>query len=159
MIILLAVWLLSLTILTYAFGGVLLNTYFNINILPVVTNLLDIYFKKNLIIVGNPFHVQLIGQTKAIAEDKLNELVTRMINFINDTNFNYDTQMFDSHVFAELVRGRAVIVCDSLVSDAYQRHFQKWSQNYIALEDKYLPDYANLLVHKVNPYSEFVRFL
>ena len=69
------IWLISSLILSKAFTGILLSSYFNITSKPVLTTLQDIRDNENLLIFGN--HDNLLMWSK-INKLNINDILRRI---------------------------------------------------------------------------------
>ena len=80
-IVLIVVWLQSASILTKAFTGILLNSYFNVKTIPIVNTLDELYTKTNLDIVCNMHIFDRIPENSEYTDEMLTELKSRSIEY------------------------------------------------------------------------------
>lgn len=158
-ILMVTIWLQSASILCKAFSGLLLNTYFNIRKFPIVNDMRDIISNKHLEIAANPYQIKLLYLSGHLEIDHARELLTRINKFIEENNFNHDTDYFESYIFRGLITGKTIIMCNSMVSEIYREHFRDYNGKFNVAENKYSMDHVNFIVSKKSHLYHLMKFL
>ena len=156
-ILLIVIWSQSASILTKAFTGLLLNTYFNQKLLPIVETIQDIYLNKEISIAADS--KIFIDYSKRIDEwnEFKSDILVRIIEFENKSN--YSPADYFKDVFRKLINGKVVI----LMQSGKVREFEMWwkqEKSYFETSSyKYSPNYSNYFVAKSNPIARLIRSL
>lgn len=118
------IWLQSASILTKTFTGILLNSYFNLKIYPVVNNLEDLYVRKHLGVACHKQTFNIPGIDKYPEQKIIRDLTSRCSEY-NEMLENKIKIVFATHLttfalFNEIVTGKTVILATTNAVRDYQ---------------------------------------
>ena len=136
--ILLVVWLQSASILSKAFTGILLNTYFNIKTFPIVDNIHDIFASKDIsIAIGNDwFYSHSLPSFNRSEQKLIRKHIKKYINVL------------DEQVLVDVIMGRTVIMCTSTKRDEFYLKYRLYQDKFAFSKKKYVKNYASYNIRK-----------
>ena len=143
----------SLSILTKAFTGLLLETYFSIKYVPIVNNLDEVHKNTELGIAGNSDHLGRLQRNSMDAE-----ILKRMKLYSNQTRYNYVLDEFRGKFFKEVVLGKAVMLISSGNIEYYTGQYQEWKDRFHISDDMYLPEFSNLVISRKHKLAKKVKY-
>ena len=164
-IVLIVIWLQSASVLTKAFTGILLNSYFNLKIYPVVNNLEDLYGRKDLGVACHKQTFNIPGIDQYVEPKIIRDLTTRCSEYNNmlDNKLKivFPTHLTTSALFNEIVTGKTVILATTNAVRDYQNQFIKWSNLFTVSEHKLFNLFHIFIVSKNNKYTlnPFIRIM
>ena len=141
-------WLFASLLLSKAFTGLLLNTFFYVNSIPVVTTLQDIRDNKQILVYGSIGYFKLIQRTNKFY---LEDIINRTKN---------DREHFPSFkkTIENIVNGKAVILATSstikLATEMAMFYHDKLSVSKV----KYFPEYLTFIVHRHREFTKIISF-
>ena len=120
------------SILTKAFTGNLLKTYFKRKTLPLVETLQDIYLNKEISIASSSYSFRGFGARLKESQDLKNDLLSRMIDFEEKYHYSdYNLDYFSEYYFRKLINGKIVIMMESQKVQNFKtrwKHEEKYFQ-------------------------------
>ena len=147
--ILIIIWGNSLSILTKAFAGNLLNTYFNVKSVPIVNTLDDVYNNEELLLKSNS--IQFLKDYLEYDSSKIKNLMNRAAQ----------TQMKDDDEFllANVVKGDTVIMGNTLFINNFLERWNDWRMFLFVSNNKYLPGLVNYNVNKNHNLARLMKYM
>ena len=143
----------SLSILTKAFTGLLLETYFSIKYVPIVSNLDELLQKNELGIAGNS---DTLGRLQNSSRDA--EILKRINEYKNKTGYYWFKHEFNGTIFKEVVLGKTIQFITSNNIDYYAGQYQEWKDRYKVLDDMYFPEFSNLVISRKHKLAKKVKY-
>ena len=156
-IILIFVRLQNASVLSKAFSGILLNSYFNVKSVPIVYTLEDLYHKKRLSIASVAGSFTRMSRFSEYPDHFLEESETRSQEYGNKAKLN--TNLLSPKVFMEMTKGKTIILVDSLKSRTFSEQFRKFSDIFKVSEQKYSSQYSCFIVLKNENHSDLIKFM
>ena len=141
------IWLISSLILSKAFTGILLSSYFNSKSKPVVTTLQDIRDNENLLIFGS--HDNLL------ISSRINKLdIDNILQRIKGTKVakNY------LELVENVLNGNCVLLPDSMQRKTLLELTKNHQEKIYLSDSKYLPNYGSFFVEKDQNITKIVYF-
>ena len=159
-VLLIVIWSQSASILTKAFTGLLLNTYFNQKLVPIVETLEDIYLNKEISIASDS--QRFIGLSEKLDESNelKNGILTRMIEF--EKKFEFCEPCLDQYIeffLRKLIKGEIVFMIGSQKVRDFEIRWKNERRNFKVSSHKYNPNHANFLVAKINPMAQSINLM
>ena len=162
-VLLIIIWSQSASILTKAFTGNLLNTYFRTNFQPIVETLEDIYQNNKIEIAsGTKFLIDsLKRENKSV--NLISHLYSRANNFIKKYNYT-DSSVEECEYLREkfvtkMIQGEAVFLVSSMKREFFQNYFSEHNLNYQVSSNKYGPNQSNFIIFKTHPLAKLFKLL
>jgi len=162
MIVVIITWLLMVTIITQSFLSVLLNMYFNLKSVPLVSTLTDV-------VVNDQAHVITNMETaKRLIKSPYLKPYHNIIKHIMNKHIQYkvvldktigDTSIYNVPILNELINGHAIIVVNSFFADTFKQLFWKFSNKFIISKHKYFQNYLFYVLHKKSQLSNEFNFV
>ena len=152
-ILMIAIWIQSASILTKAFTGLLLNTYFRSDFGPIVSTLEDVYENRGLSLVSDEGMQSTWIKRSNIGQDKIDSLVYRM------KNEGFPLQMKNLSIVKSIFQGKSVMFTHSKNVDSFCNIYQDFSEMFYVSERKYLPSFQSLITRKNHFTTHNIRFL
>ena len=121
-IIIVVIWLHSASILSKAFTGILLNTYFKVKSVPTVNSLEDIYDNKELSILTTKYQLNYVILQRI-------PLPQRKAFRQRSTGIPFD-ELLTSDLFNNLTNGKLVVVINSHLRDQFAHYFSHWKHRF-----------------------------
>ena len=148
----------SASILTKAFNGLLLNTYFNVKYVPIVQTLQDVNENNDLKIMTIPFKLDSIHKGYNISAEILKNLKRRATE-----NREKDKVLFEN-VYKEtsiidLIMGKHVIIGSSTHMNFLLDLYGYLANYFYVSEQKYQPVFDTLLIHKKHIIARQLKFM
>ena len=160
-IVLIVIWLQSASILTKAFSGILLKSYFNLKPYPVVSTLEDLYDNKHLGIVADTRISDLLDVLEYPEEMKkyLNISILKLHKKLDELKIDIRFHFISTEIFNEMVNGKAVLLSFTNVVRGYQDQFSRWSKWFTVSEHRYLNSFDVFLVSKRHVLNQFIKYM
>ena len=160
MVVMVAVWLQSASILNKAFNGVVLNNFFNIKSFPIVNNMIDIYKNKQLSILMDDRIEYLLGYLPDEPRYRLLGSITkRAKNFLTTLNTSYGGAYMTPKFRELIIKKRLVIICGEDNRKMFHRKHPALANRMMVLEQKYLRQQVNLFILREAKLTKVLRFL
>ena len=159
-VLLIVIWSQSASILTKAFTGLLLNTYFNQKLIPIVETLEDIYLNKEISIASNSSEFEEFSQRIDESNELKSDILARMIEF--EKKFNYSELNADKlkeKFLRKLINGEIVIMTGSKIVQEFEAGWEQEKSYFQISSHKYSPNYSYYLVSKLNPMAPSLKIL
>ena len=144
----------SLSILTKAFTGLLLETYFSIKYVPIVSNFDELLQQKELGIAGD---ASFFGSIKGNSTE-LNGIWKRIGVFWLKTRYNPTLHLFNGKFFKEVVLGKAFQLIPSHDAVYYAGQYQEWNEKYHLSDEMYFPEFRNLVISRRHKLAKKVKY-
>ena len=144
--IILVIWLLASVVISYAFTGMLLNTFFNKKFIPIIDNIQDIRDNQQLLIWG--FH-DTLSKISKIHKLHIDDILERMKR--NKIIFEF------KNLIEYVINGQGVVLHHSVG----RKLFMEMTINYhdkLAISCKYLPDFSAFLVDRNKSFTNIILF-
>ena len=109
------VWLQSASVLTKAFTGLLLETYFNVRSEPLINSLEDLHQRTDIEIATNGPAIHILSKLEVMTQEMYDDLSYRIESYKNKTKINSELSYLTPKTFIQLTKGRTVIMCNSLL--------------------------------------------
>ena len=141
------IWLLSSVVISYAFTGMLLNSFFKRKFVPFVENLQDIRDNENLLIWGYPAELKLFSNIRNLDIDDITARIQA-----NEIHFKV------KQLIEYVINGQGVVLHHSVG----RKIFMEMTINYhdkLAISCKYLPDFSAFLVDRNKSFTNIILFL
>ena len=148
-IILVVIWLISSLILSLAFNGLLLNTFFFTKYTPVVNTLQDIRDNKHLYIDG---HYQQLSDTGLMNNFPIDDIIARM----KKDKYEYFHNITKS--IELIINGKGVAFFTTIFRRIFMSLAGFYNDRIIVSENKYLPDYLSFFVLRSQKFSKLMVF-
>ena len=148
------IWLFSALLITKDFTGLLLNTFFKIKFKPIVNSLDDIFNKKDILIDANKFDIMSLNDSYGIETKKIHGLLRRVEQYQAKSQ---EISMKDRHI--DLIMGKLILLVNSIQIEHYLELNKEDENLLFNLDEKYLPDFANLLIKKDQFLSKHIHNL
>ena len=159
-ILMIVIWSQSASILTKAFTGLLLNTYFNQKSLPIVETLQDIYFNKEILIATNSDKFQRYSDRIDESNELKSDILTRIIEFKEKFKYSeIELGNFNEYFFRKLIDCKMVFIMGSAKARELERWWKIEESYFQSSSHKYSPNYGNYLVAKLNPMTKTLLFV
>ena len=142
-----------LSILTKAFTGNLLKTYFNVKSVPIVNTLDDVYSNKELLIEAQPGHIMQLENRYGIDSSKFYDLRERVDNY-----YENHKERDDEFQISNIIWGKLALLITTLNIEIYLDRWKNWAHLFAVSKYKYLPQYAIFKVSKTLQTSKQLRF-
>ena len=151
------IWVKSLSILTKAFTGNLLNTYFNVKSVPIVNNLDDVYNNKELLVMAGLHELNDLNDSGKFDSSKIEQLTKRAVEFLDDYPKNF---AHDKHFrIKNLIQGKLVLISNTVDIESFLGLYIKWKHLVSVSQEKYLPDLARFIIGKDHSFSSIMRYM
>ena len=156
-IMLIVVWLQSASVLSKAFTGLLLNTFFNVQSVPVVNDFQDIIHNKDINIACDENYLMWFLVKYQYDEYTKNTLLARVTRYQEQVKyrerFHLDHMIYDP-LLNDIINGKTVLLTFTVLKDIYL-HYYKYYQDDIANGDeKYYEMKLFQMVKKSLPFSK-----
>lgn len=151
-VLMLVIWCQSASILTKAFTGVLLNTYFNVRSGPIVDTMEDIVRKPEMELISDFRRVWLARQQLDLPEKMTQDIYERSLAF-NRSRGYYDrvTFMEANKVLTGIIEGRSVLLANSEHRIQFSDKWPEFEHKIHISDKKYGPDFLAFILHKFHP--------
>ena len=148
-IMLVTLWIILCLVLSYAFTGLLLNTFFRLKPSPVVNTLQDIRDNKQLLIMGDAYSLSYIYQNNNFDISDIIERIEQSDHFYNT---NRRSKLFD------VVNGITVLVYNTFRTSQINYGARFYQDRLFISPSKYFPDYMTFFILKNEPYTKMIEF-
>ena len=145
------VWLILSVILSNAFTGILLKTYFKIENVPIIKSLEDIDHNKDISVAGISQH--LLNTAKLYNFD-LDDIIKR----VNNNPDNLPNPLVSVQVAEKVVNAKSTIILNSVQRSFYLDIMEKHRDRLYVSEYKYLPEYMALVINKNKEFVDILSF-
>ena len=146
--------LFSASILTKDFTTLLLNTFFNVKSEPIVNSLDDVIDHNNIKLASSSYYITLLNNSYNIDSDKMSKLLARSQGFIPSYN-----NMSSEEKVINIIEGKIILFLHSLGKKTFFQMFKQVKYLLYSPDQKYLPDFANLLIEKTHFLCKEVNYL
>ena len=156
------VWIQSASILTKAFTGVLLESYFSVKSVPIVNDLMDVHNNPELRVNAIMSYLSIIDKYHeyySLEHSTTQSLIVRGEAFQKETRFEITADLFDRSIFEQIVQGRMILIINSLSVESYRDNFKMWKDMFTIAETSYLPSYLIYAVNKKMFLAEKAKYL
>ena len=148
-ILLIVIWSQSASILTKAFTGLLLITYFNQTYVPIVKTLDDIYSNKDILIASSSTRFQSSTRKLILYKsfDLLNDIYNRIVEFeqVHEYRELDENHYLTDYIFTAMIKGRIIILLNTQRSRDFQYHWKDEASRFHVSDQKYGLNYVNYL--------------
>ena len=151
-LILVIIWVMSLSILTKALTGNLLNIYFNVKSVPIVNTLEDIYKNKELLLKSNYDTLNALYLNKLLDRGRAEELFKRTIHIQH-------TGQIRTELLFKLIEGKIVMMENSLSINYYLDQWNNWIHLLSLSSYKYIPSNIGYSVNIKHPLAAIITFM
>ena len=151
MIVVIAIWLQSASILSKAFTGLLLKTYFNVKSVPIVNSLQEVLDNHDMRITIRNFSYN--NMVKVITNDTRWK-IDRKLNMGN-LNIN----IYNKTIFQEVIMGKSVLLQNSLERKLYLNNYKMWQDKLAVAEEVWNTTFTGFRIPKSSPIKTNLTFL
>ena len=131
---------MSASILSKAFCGVLLNTYFNVKSVPIVNSLQDIIDNQDInIATDNGYFRSTLKGNNLASYEVTNDLVKRILKYQQHVNYKngfFTNAMINDNLLADLIMGKTVLITLSIYRDRFMHHYKYYQGHISVAEDR-----------------------
>ena len=160
LVILIIIWSQSASILTKAFTGNLLNTYFNPKFQPIVETLEDIYQKKQIKIASDTNNTRKFLEKQSDSTDLIDNICDRVNHFIKKYEYNPFNFDFVNEILAsKMIKGEIVILLNTNKCQFFVEYFSRENLNFQISDKKYGPNRFNYMILRTHPAAKIVEKL
>ena len=154
LIILLVIWLQSASILSKAFSGLLLNTYFNVKSVPIVNSLEDIINNQDINVAINLSSLKKNIQDTNLFDQKTEKhLYSRVSKYQDQVDYISNYYKFGfifvhDKLLEDVIMGKTVMIVHSLLRNRYFNYYKYYHDQIRVVEQKYLLKSLYLMVKR-----------
>ena len=156
------VWLQSASILSKAFTGLLLNTYFNVKSVPIVNDFQDIIDNKDINIACDENLLMWFLTLYKYGNDTIQRLKARVDRYQKQVNYrvryHLDNMIYDP-LLDHVINGKTVLLAFTHMKDIYMDHYKSYQDDIAIGEGKYYNMKVFQMVHKSLPISKKLKFI
>ena len=140
LIVLIASWLISMTILTKCFSSLMLNTYFNQAAVPLVINLEQLLDEKNYSVSVSQINLKFLLDYKVLNQEQTSSLEHRRDEYQERIGFEFTSPMrsMSPQIFNEVIDGLAVILMNTFDLKTFESLYINQREKYSLSQHKYI---------------------
>ena len=158
------VWLQSASVLTKAFTGLLLETYFNVRSETLINSLEDLHERTDLEIMSPSGSGRTTRFLKRISnlsgyEKMIKDIQIRIEKFENETKPYSQSYAQSIKVINKVIKGKAVIICSSIHAKNYLKDFEMLSDRFSESRNKYGYSFTFHIINKKHSLRFLMKFL
>ena len=157
-ILMVIIWLQSASIITKSFNGVLLNSYFNIRTEPIFTTL-TVISSRRISVAAVPAHFDDVNKHYIVSKKAILRLKKKATAFRNGSRHVFPQEIFRIKHFNNLIKGKTVVICNTLLRERYQRQFVQHKKLFTIAPQKFSPDFLNFIVNKDHFLADQFKFM
>ena len=159
LVLLTIVWLQSASVLTKAFTGLLLNTYFNVRSETLINSLEDLHQRTDIQIATSGPTIHSLSKLEVMTREMYDDFSYRIESYKNKTKINSELYYLTPKTFVQLTKGRIVIMLNSLTAENYRNLYKMYGNSFGVSNEKYWFSFAFLMIWKGHPLHLIVKFL
>ena len=141
------IWLLASVVISYAFTGMLLNTFFNKKFIPIIDNIQDIRDNQQLLIWG--FH-DTLSKISKIHKLHIDDILERMKR--NKIIFEF------KNLIEYVINGEGILLYDSKQRKIFMDLTMNFNDKLAVSSQKYFPDFCAFKVDRNKTFSKIIQF-
>ena len=160
LIISICIWLQSASILTKAFTGLLLNTYFNIKFIPYAQTFQDIYQDQSFEVQGGfDREIDSLADNFDISKEIIDNIKDRSKSFSTKYNIKQGSVDIDNVVFNKMINGKLISILDTATTNLIKSRYQKWVHLLSVSDKRYYNFQYCLIIQKNAKLTKIITFL
>ena len=156
-ILLFVIWLQSASVLSKAFTGLLLNTFFNVKSVPIVNDFKDIIVNKDINIACDENLLQLFLVIYKYDKDTSDRLQARVTKYQKQVKYRerfHLDNMINDEILNHVINGRTVLLTFTQLRLIYYHHYKLYEDDIAIGEEKYFNMKVFQMVKKSIPISK-----
>ena len=153
------IWLQSASVLTKAFTGLLLETYFNVRSETLINSLQDLHRRTDLSIAAHENLLDKISKLEGTTAEMLNDFKNRIQRHQNKTGLNFFASYQSPRIFNEIINGQTVLILSSVQGERYCQFYRIYLEKFGESSNKYGFTFINHIIFKNHPLRLIMKFL
>ena len=139
-ILLIVVWLQSASVLSKAFTGLLLNTYFNVISVPIVNDIQDVINNEDINIACDENLLQMFLVIYKFDKDTKDRLLARVAEYQKKVKYRkrfHLDNMINDELLNDVINGKTVLLTFTQLRLIYYHHYNLYQDDIAMGEGKY----------------------
>ena len=158
----LVIWIICSFILTKSFTGLLLNSYYNEEFVPLINDLGDVYQNEKFSIAGRHEILQrfehLIDNYSDYTPRNLLKRISKYESEVK-SEFIHEKDVFSPRIIEDMIMGKSVILIDTNTVKSIVEIYSKYQNMFTVSKQAYLHQPGFFLAKKDHFLSDLVKFL
>ena len=159
---LIVVWLQSASILNKAFTGLLLNTFLNVKMVPIVNDFQDVIDNKDINIACDELYLSWFLAKYEYDQDTSDKIQARVSRYQEQVKYRerfHLDNMINDELLNHVINGKTVILTFSQLRVIYYNHYKLYEGDIAMGEGKYFNMKVFQMVNKSMSISKELKSL